>query len=90
MPPFTPTEIAQLLLAGETRARKTRRPPATPAANRGTRNGNARLTWAQVRAIRSAYQRRSVTGATYDGLAIRYGVSRSGIRRIVTYEVWIE
>lgn len=51
---------------------------------RGEKNGNARLTEAQVRDVRARHD----AGESARGLARVYGVSKTQIRRIVTGESW--
>ena len=53
-------------------------------SNRGERNGSAKLTRREVRAIRR--ERRD--GGTYAAIANRYGVSLSAIQQIVERRTW--
>ncbi len=52
---------------------------------RGEKNGSSKLTWADIRAIRS-YR---AQGVTQIELANRYGVSKSTIKRILRHKVWL-
>jgi hypothetical protein len=57
----------------------------------GERHGQAKLTWAAVKDIRSRYAAgKSGTGprVTQDDLALAYGVSRSRISYLVTGRAW--
>ncbi len=58
----------------------------TPTPLRGEANPLARLTQAQVDAIRAS-KPRPQTHDSFD-LAARYGISYNGIRRIVTWKAW--
>lgn len=51
---------------------------------RGEANNKARLTAAQVRAIRALHQR----GATIRGLARQYGLTKTAIANVVHYVTW--
>lgn len=48
---------------------------------RGARHGRAKLTEAQVRAIRD-------DGGTIYGIAKRFGISRRQVRRIISRDHW--
>lgn len=51
---------------------------------RGEDGGNAKLTATQVTAIRKEF----VTGASYAVLAVKYGVGRTTIARIIKHHTW--
>jgi hypothetical protein len=52
----------------------------------GSLNGNARLTWDGVRAIRSE----AAAGSTQASLAVKYGVGKTQIHNIVSGKRWRE
>lgn len=54
-------------------------------SNRGSRNGNAKLTERDVSEIRARY---SAGRITQQALAVEYGVSDSGICQIITGKAW--
>ena len=51
----------------------------------GERNGRAKLTEKDVRAIRYAYKTGRIS---MPGLAIEFGVSEASIRNIIHYRTW--
>ena len=55
-----------------------------PEITQGENNGNAKLTWDSVRAIRAAY----CSGSSPRLLSEKYGVCVSNIRLIVTAKTW--
>ncbi len=57
---------------------------ARPNAPKGTQSPNAKLTEAQVRQLRKDKE----SGATYDELALRYGVHRGYAQLIVARKRW--
>jgi hypothetical protein len=59
--------------------------PATVRPSAGERNGQAKLTAAQMQAIRRRYAQ---GGVTMDALAAAYGVSRSAVRFVIWFERW--
>ncbi len=52
---------------------------------RGERNGNVKLTEAQVREIRTAYAQ---GGVTQQGLAERYGIGQTAISNLLSFRTW--
>ena len=63
-----------------------RRPEAV-AKRRGEGNGNARLTWDEVREIRRLYER---GGISQQGLGDAFSVKQTAISRIVRRVTWVE
>lgn len=53
---------------------------------RGEANGSAKLNWAAVRDIRH----RHAIGSSVTSLAERFGISKSTIRRVVSFRTWRE
>jgi hypothetical protein len=72
-----------------TRAENTRHAASRGLLNarydgRGAGNGNAVLTWEDVRAIRA----RHAAGEDYGALSRAYGVTRTNVRYVVRGETW--
>lgn len=63
----------------------TRRKPDAVAAGEG--NGNSRLTWDIVRAIRSRY---AAGGVSQQSLANEYGIHQTAVSSVIRRETWRE
>lgn len=75
--------LEPFLRAGQEAARR----PEVAAKRRGEGNGNARLTWEEVREIRRLYGR---GGVSQQALAEAFGVKHTAVSRIVRRVTWVE
>lgn len=57
---------------------------------RGDKNGNAKLSWDDVRDMRSRYSYRGRNGETTSALASEFGVTHALVSRIVRGLSWVE
>lgn len=57
---------------------------------RGEDHGMAKLTWEQVREIRSRYKWLGIGGDSAQALAKEFGISRRNVCGIVNYDTWKE
>lgn len=58
-----------------------------PGIRAGELNGRAKLTWELVRSIRSQYAK---GGISRKKMAVKFGVSKSLIDQILSYQIWKE
>lgn len=81
--PVDRAALEPFIRAGQEAARR----PEAVAKRRGEGNGNARLSWEEVREIRRLYER---GGISQQALADAFGVKQTAVSRIVRRVTWVE